>query len=197
MWSFVPMSLPRPHLDLAPSWIYEAIYPSEVFWGVYWYLIKMFKTASCDPLCLCVPLDPICISLHESFHYHTPLLIYIYRENHGYSPKQFKSKNSLRIKYFLFNFFEIHTKIELIKRNGFQFAWCSKTCGCPKGLCSSVCGRKSKEALCDSHIILEPTFIYWVVESKQEFGFDHPMGGLTIPCREDVFLGVTSRLHRR
>ena len=64
------------------------------------------------------------------------------------APKQFKSKNSL--KYLSFNFFEIHTKIELIKRNGFQFALCSKTCGCLEGLCSSVCRRKSnKHMICD------------------------------------------------
>ncbi|KAB5561401.1 hypothetical protein OIU78_001185 [Salix suchowensis] len=31
-------------------------------------------------------------------------------------------------------------------------------------------------------------------KAEEEFGFDHPMGGLTIPCREDIFLDLTSRL---
>ncbi|PHT64765.1 Auxin-induced protein X10A [Capsicum annuum] len=33
-------------------------------------------------------------------------------------------------------------------------------------------------------------------QAEEEFGFDHPMGGLTIPCKEDVFMDVTSRLRR-
>ncbi|KAF8117018.1 hypothetical protein N665_0012s0033 [Sinapis alba] len=30
-------------------------------------------------------------------------------------------------------------------------------------------------------------------KSEEEFGYDHPMGGLTIPCPEDTFISVTSR----
>ncbi|KAM4099152.1 hypothetical protein ACJW30_07G134100 [Castanea mollissima] len=29
----------------------------------------------------------------------------------------------------------------------------------------------------------------------EEFGFNHPMGGLTIPCKEDAFTNLTSQLH--
>ncbi|KAF7841118.1 auxin-induced protein 6B [Senna tora] len=36
---------------------------------------------------------------------------------------------------------------------------------------------------------------YVAVYAEEEFGFDHPMGGLTIPCREDVFLEITSNLN--
>nr|KJB10867.1 hypothetical protein B456_001G245400 [Gossypium raimondii] len=31
--------------------------------------------------------------------------------------------------------------------------------------------------------------------AEEEFGFNHPMGGLTIPCREEVFVDLTSSLH--
>ncbi|XP_015083307.1 auxin-responsive protein SAUR21-like [Solanum pennellii] len=31
-------------------------------------------------------------------------------------------------------------------------------------------------------------------KAEEEFGFQHPMGGLTIPCNEDAFFHVTSRL---
>ena len=31
-------------------------------------------------------------------------------------------------------------------------------------------------------------------QAEEEFGYDHPMGGLTIPCHEDVFIDVVSRL---
>ncbi|TXG64701.1 hypothetical protein EZV62_011695 [Acer yangbiense] len=34
----------------------------------------------------------------------------------------------------------------------------------------------------------------YVGETEEEFGFDHPMGGLTIPCREDTFIDLISQL---
>ncbi|XP_019413676.1 PREDICTED: auxin-induced protein 15A-like [Lupinus angustifolius] len=42
----------------------------------------------------------------------------------------------------------------------------------------------------------QPSIQELLSQAEQEFGFDHPMGGLTIPCREDVFLDITSRLHK-
>ncbi|KAL9173833.1 hypothetical protein ABFS82_02G015600 [Erythranthe guttata] len=30
--------------------------------------------------------------------------------------------------------------------------------------------------------------------AEEEFGYNHPMGGLTIPCNEDYFLSLTSQL---
>ncbi|KAF2535981.1 hypothetical protein F2Q70_00005933 [Brassica cretica] len=40
----------------------------------------------------------------------------------------------------------------------------------------------------------QPSFQALLSKSEEEFGFDHPMGGLTIPCPEDIFINVTSRL---
>ncbi|KAH7851144.1 hypothetical protein Vadar_007768 [Vaccinium darrowii] len=31
-------------------------------------------------------------------------------------------------------------------------------------------------------------------QSEEEFGFFHPMGGLTIPCKEEIFVDLASRL---
>ncbi|KAL5713496.1 hypothetical protein ACHQM5_015565 [Ranunculus cassubicifolius] len=31
-------------------------------------------------------------------------------------------------------------------------------------------------------------------QAEEEYGFSHPMGGLTIPCDEDIFLDLTGRL---
>ncbi|CAN1306606.1 Auxin-responsive protein SAUR20 [Linum perenne] len=31
---------------------------------------------------------------------------------------------------------------------------------------------------------------------EEEFRFDHPMGGLTIPCSEENFISVTSNMSR-
>ncbi|VFQ63804.1 unnamed protein product [Cuscuta campestris] len=34
-------------------------------------------------------------------------------------------------------------------------------------------------------------------QAEEEFGFDHPMGGLTIPIPEDIFLDVISSMNSR
>ncbi|KAL4327240.1 hypothetical protein HN51_034436 [Arachis hypogaea] len=40
----------------------------------------------------------------------------------------------------------------------------------------------------------EPAFQQLLSEAEEEFGFNHSMGGLTIPCSEDIFCSVTSQL---
>ena len=40
-----------------------------------------------------------------------------------------------------------------------------------------------------------PLFADLLNRAEEEFGFNHPMGGLTIPCKEDAFIDLTSRLH--
>ncbi|MCL7051043.1 hypothetical protein MKW94_022509 [Papaver nudicaule] len=32
-------------------------------------------------------------------------------------------------------------------------------------------------------------------QAGEEFGFDYPMGGVTIPCSEETFMNVTSQLN--
>ncbi|GMY05577.1 auxin-induced protein 15A-like [Fagus crenata] len=41
----------------------------------------------------------------------------------------------------------------------------------------------------------QPSFQELLTKAEEEFGFNHPMGGLTIPCSEDIFIDLTSRLH--
>ncbi|KAL0384012.1 UNVERIFIED_CONTAM: Auxin-induced protein 10A5 [Sesamum radiatum] len=33
-----------------------------------------------------------------------------------------------------------------------------------------------------------------IQRKEEEFGFNHPMGGLTIPCSENAFVELTSRM---
>ncbi|KAB5541519.1 hypothetical protein DKX38_014493 [Salix brachista] len=40
----------------------------------------------------------------------------------------------------------------------------------------------------------QPSFQKLLSKAEEEFGFQHPMGGLTIPCREDIFIDLTSSL---
>ncbi|KAL4625828.1 hypothetical protein ACB092_05G052800 [Castanea dentata] len=41
----------------------------------------------------------------------------------------------------------------------------------------------------------QPSFLELLGKAEEEFEYDHPMGGLTIPCNEDIFIDLTSRLH--
>ncbi|KAL4279461.1 hypothetical protein GQ457_03G002100 [Hibiscus cannabinus] len=43
-------------------------------------------------------------------------------------------------------------------------------------------------------VLNHPSFECLLKRAEEEFGFDHPMGGLTIPCREDAFVNLTSGL---
>ena len=43
----------------------------------------------------------------------------------------------------------------------------------------------------------QPSFQELLFQAEEEFGFHHPMGGLTIPCSEDLFNDVVSSLSRR
>ncbi|CBI17628.3 unnamed protein product, partial [Vitis vinifera] len=37
-----------------------------------------------------------------------------------------------------------------------------------------------------------PSFQKLLSHAEEEFGFNHPMGGVTIPCNEDAFIDITS-----
>ncbi|KAL4013188.1 hypothetical protein IC575_025343 [Cucumis melo] len=40
----------------------------------------------------------------------------------------------------------------------------------------------------------QPSFIDLLNKAEEEFGFSHPTGGLRIPCKEEAFIDVTSKL---
>ncbi|MFQ6630321.1 hypothetical protein Gotur_007565 [Gossypium turneri] len=40
-----------------------------------------------------------------------------------------------------------------------------------------------------------PCFLDLLGQAEEEFGFNHPVGSLTIPCDKDAFIDLTSRLH--
>ncbi|KAL7156494.1 hypothetical protein ABFS83_02G013700 [Erythranthe nasuta] len=41
-----------------------------------------------------------------------------------------------------------------------------------------------------------PSFQELLYRAEEEFGFHHPMGGLTIPCSEESFVDLTTYLSR-
>ncbi|CDO96970.1 unnamed protein product [Coffea canephora] len=67
----------------------------------------------------------------------------------------------------------------------------------PRGYLAVYVGEsKKKRFVIPVAYLNEPEFQELLTQAEEEFGFDHPMGGLTIPCREDIFIDLTSRLGR-
>ncbi|KAG5033638.1 hypothetical protein AAZX31_04G006300 [Glycine max] len=66
----------------------------------------------------------------------------------------------------------------------------------PKGYLAVYVGEKMKRFLIPVSFLNEPLFQELLSQVEEEFGYCHPMGGLTIPCKEDVFLNIASRPNR-
>ncbi|KDP34550.1 hypothetical protein JCGZ_11100 [Jatropha curcas] len=74
----------------------------------------------------------------------------------------------------------------------------SRSSDVPKGFLAVYIGElEKKRFVVPISYLKEPLFQDLLREAEDEFGFDHPMGGLTIPCREEAFLYVTSNLKSR
>ncbi|KAF3652432.1 auxin-responsive protein SAUR21-like [Capsicum chacoense] len=67
----------------------------------------------------------------------------------------------------------------------------------PKGHLAVYVGEteKKKRYVVPIAYLNHTSFQELLKKSEEEFGFQHPMGGLTIPCNEDAFFHVTSRLN--
>ncbi|EXB61799.1 hypothetical protein L484_012231 [Morus notabilis] len=65
----------------------------------------------------------------------------------------------------------------------------------PKGYFAVYVGEsKKKRHVVPISLLNEPSFQELLSRAEEEFGYNHPMGGLTIPCREDIFIDLASRL---
>ncbi|KAH6767230.1 SAUR-like auxin-responsive protein family [Perilla frutescens var. hirtella] len=65
----------------------------------------------------------------------------------------------------------------------------------PKGHLAIYVGESEmKRLIVPLSFLNHPSFQDLLSQSQEEFGFHHPMGGLTIPCSENVFIDLTSHL---
>ncbi|XP_058731395.1 auxin-induced protein 15A-like [Vicia villosa] len=71
----------------------------------------------------------------------------------------------------------------------------SKVSNVPKGYVAVYVGEEMKRFVVPISYLNQPLFQNLLNQAEEEFGYDHPMGGLTIPCREDVFLDITSQFN--
>ncbi|XP_047944190.1 auxin-induced protein 15A-like [Salvia hispanica] len=68
----------------------------------------------------------------------------------------------------------------------------------PKGHAAVYVGDNEKKRFVIPVVYLNhPSFQELLYQAEEEFGFNHPMGGLTIPCSEDLFVDFISGLSRR
>jgi len=71
----------------------------------------------------------------------------------------------------------------------------SKSVDVPKGYLAVYVGEKMKRFVIPISYLNQTSFQELLSQAEEQFEYDHPMGGLTIPCREDIFLDITSRLN--
>ncbi|MED6208336.1 Auxin-responsive protein saur21 [Stylosanthes scabra] len=65
----------------------------------------------------------------------------------------------------------------------------------PKGHIAVYVGElQKKRFVVPISYLSHPLFVDLLDRAEEEFGFNHPMGGLTIPCKEDAFINLTSQL---
>ena len=66
----------------------------------------------------------------------------------------------------------------------------------PKGYLAVYVGEvQRKRFVVPLSYLDQPLFQELLRRSEEDFGFNHPMGGLTIPCREEAFVHLTNQLH--
>ncbi|KAH6780139.1 SAUR-like auxin-responsive protein family [Perilla frutescens var. hirtella] len=67
----------------------------------------------------------------------------------------------------------------------------------PKGHFAVYVGENEKRRfVIPVSYLNHPSFQELLYQAEEEFGFNHPMGGLTIPCSEDLFTDLISGLSR-
>uniref|UniRef100_A0A803PW69 Uncharacterized protein n=1 Tax=Cannabis sativa TaxID=3483 RepID=A0A803PW69_CANSA len=66
----------------------------------------------------------------------------------------------------------------------------------PKGYLAVYVGKnKMTRFVIPISYLNHSSFQELLCQAEEEFGFDHPMGALTIPCSEDVFINLVSSLN--
>ena len=84
----------------------------------------------------------------------------------------------------------------LQRSNSFGKQVASTSIDAPKGYIAIYVGESERRRfVIPISFLNHPSFQELLSKAEEEFGFDHPMGGLTIPCSEDIFIDLTSRLY--
>ncbi|XP_010271405.2 PREDICTED: auxin-responsive protein SAUR21-like [Nelumbo nucifera] len=90
----------------------------------------------------------------------------------------------------------VHAKqlLQSLSRSQFEEAIASDV---PKGHFVVYVGEDEKKRfVVPISYLKHPSFQYLLSLAEEKFGFDHQLGGLTIPCKEVDFIRLTSHLNR-
>ncbi|KAF7848235.1 hypothetical protein BT93_L2163 [Corymbia citriodora subsp. variegata] len=69
--------------------------------------------------------------------------------------------------------------------------------GVPKGYFAVYVGEtQARRYVVPISHLTQPSFQHLLTRAEEEIGFNHPMGNLRIPCEEEFFLDLTSRINR-
>ncbi len=69
----------------------------------------------------------------------------------------------------------------------------SRSSSIPKGYLAMYIGKTEKKQFAVPVTYLkEPSFQNLLSKAEEKHGFNHPMGGLTISCSEEIFINVTT-----
>ncbi|KAI4332764.1 hypothetical protein L6164_017646 [Bauhinia variegata] len=69
----------------------------------------------------------------------------------------------------------------------------TKAMDVPKCYLAVYVGETMKRFVIPISHLSQPSFQELLSQAEEEFGFHHPMGGLTIPCSEDAFLSSLNK----
>ena len=90
----------------------------------------------------------------------------------------------------------MHAKHILRQSNSFGKQVASTSIDVPKGYIAIYVGESERRRfVIPISFLNQPSFQELLRRAEEDFGFDHPMGGLTIPYSEDLFINVTSQLY--
>ncbi|KAL1208200.1 Auxin-induced protein 10A5 [Cardamine amara subsp. amara] len=91
----------------------------------------------------------------------------------------------------------IHRVLQSSKQLLKSFSHSSNNVDIPKGHLAVYVGERlqKRRFVVPVTYLSDPCFQNLLREAEEEFGFDHPMGGLTIPCTEQNFIDLASRLN--
>ncbi|EYU37883.1 hypothetical protein ABFS82_02G015700 [Erythranthe guttata] len=78
------------------------------------------------------------------------------------------------------------------KNGSFSTTTC---CDVPKGHFAVYVGESHRRFVVPLSYLNQPLFQELLHWAEEEFGYEHPMGGLTIPCTEDYFLSLITILN--
>ena len=177
-----------------------------------------WKTRTCDSLCAIISqwnpfksLSTTCSTFPRITHYQFHL--YLYTSTNCLSTNSFHRKFYHLIFYSLYKYLELFFALNIIIRkkycstimairmpriiNAKPILRRSSSLGAnvPKGYFAVYVGEQEKKRfVIPVSFLNQPSFQDLLSQFEEEFGFNHPMGGLTITCREDIFVDLTSRL---